>query len=105
MEALEGRRAGVGVARRHQITRAARLAHRMLGNELETPRRDLRYPWGRHRSGVSPPRERDRAVALRVAYGCDGEHLDAQWLPAGRRREDVEVPRQFLHDPRGAGRL
>ena len=36
------------------------------------------------------PRERDRAIALRVPYAGDGEFLDAQRLPAGRRREDVE---------------
>ena len=32
-------------------------------------------------------------------------YLDAQRLPAGRRREDVEVPRQLRHDPRAAGRI
>ena len=50
-------------------------------------------------------RERDRAVALRLPHRRDGELLDAQRLPAGRRREDVEEPRQLLHDPRGARRL
>ena len=29
-------------------------------------------------------------------------YLDAQRLPAGRRREDVEEPRQLRHHPRGA---
>ena len=32
-------------------------------------------------------------------------YLDAQRLPAGRRREDVEVPRQLLHDPRSCWRI
>ena len=38
----------------------------MLGDELEASRRDLRHPWRRHRPGVSAPRERDRAIALRL---------------------------------------
>ena len=33
---------------------------------LEASGRDLRHPWRRHRSRVSAPRERDRAVALRL---------------------------------------
>ncbi len=84
---------------------AAGLAHRMLRDGLEASGRDLRHPRRRHRSRVSPPRERDRAVALRVPHARDGERLDAQRLPADRRREDVEEPRQLLHDPRGVGRL
>ena len=76
---------------RDRDARPARLAHRVLGDELEASRRDLRHPRRRHRSRVSAPRERDRAVALRLPHAGDGEHLDAQRLPAGRRREDVEV--------------
>ena len=74
---------------RHRDARPARLAHRMLGHVVEASGRDLRHPWRRHRSRVSPPRERDRAIALRLSYAGDGELLDAQRLPAGRRREDV----------------
>ena len=48
---------------------------------------------------VSAPRERDRAIALRLPYQGDGELLDAQRLLAGRRREDGEEPRQFRDDP------
>jgi hypothetical protein len=33
----------------------------------------------------------------------DGQLLDAQRLPAGRGREDVEEPREFRHDPGVAG--
>src|SRR5206468_2230566 len=83
--------ARLGVPRRHQRARTSGLAHRMLRDELEASRRDLRHPWRRHRSGVSASRERDRAVALRLPHARDGECLDAQRLPAGRKREDVEV--------------
>src|SRR5580700_800763 len=95
----------MAVARRHQGSRPARLAHRMLGDVVEASRRDVRYPWRRHRSGVSAPRERDRAIALRLPYAGDGELLDAQRLPAGRRREDEQEPRQLLHHPAVARRL
>ena len=49
---------------------------------------------------VSPPRERDRADALAPSHDGHGEYLDAQRLPAGGRREDVEDPREFYHHPR-----
>ena len=48
----------VGIARR-----PAGLAHRVLGDGVEAPRRDFRHPRRRQRSHLSPPRERDRAVA------------------------------------------
>src|SRR6185503_12428722 len=76
------------------------VAHRMLGNVGGAAGRDLRYPWRRYRLGVSAPRERDRAIALRLPYAGDGEFLDAQRLLAGRRREDVEVARQLRDHPR-----
>ena len=41
-------------------------------------------------------------IALRSRHAGDGERLDAQRLPAGRRREDVEEPRQLRHHPRAA---
>ena len=62
----------------------------------------VRHPRRRHRSRLSPPRERDRAVLLRLRLDAHGQCLDAQRLPAGRRREDVEEPRQFRHHPRAA---
>ena len=77
----------------------SRLAHRMLGHVVEISRRSLRHPWRRHRSGLPAPRERDRAIALRLPHARDGEFLDAQRLSAGRRREDVEVARQLRHNP------
>jgi cysteinyl-tRNA synthetase len=44
---------------------ASGLAHRMLGDELEASRRDLRHPWRRHRPRVSRTtrtRSRNRAA-------------------------------------------
>ena len=62
----------------------------------------VRHPRRRRRSGVPPPRERDRPVLLRLRLAAHGQRVDAQRLPAGRRREDVEEPRQFRHHPRAA---
>ena len=95
VEAIEAGRAGLAVAVRHQRARAPRLAYRVLGDVVEASRRDVRHPRRRHRSRVPAPRERDRPVALRLSHPGDGEFLDAQRLPSGRRREDVEVARQF----------
>ena len=95
VEAVEAGRAGVAVTRRHQGAGPARLAHRMLGDVVEISRRDVRHPRRRHRSRLSASRGRNRAIALRLPYAGDGELLDAQRLLAGRRREDVEVARQF----------
>ena len=58
--------------------------------------RDLRHPRRRHRSRLPAPRERDRAIALRLPYAGDGELLDAQRLPAGRRREDGQRAGNFV---------
>src|SRR5215471_11811657 len=77
----------------------------MLGDVMEASRRDLRHSWRRDRLGVSAPRKRDRAIALRLPYAGHGKFLDAQWLSAGRRREDVEEPRQFCHHQRLAAGL
>ena len=44
--------------------RAARLAHRMLGDEFKISRRGLRYSRRRHRPCVSASRERNRAKLL-----------------------------------------
>src|SRR5215510_5041273 len=48
--------------------RPAGLAHRVLGDVVEASGPDLRHPRWRHRSRVSAPRERDRAVALRLPH-------------------------------------
>ena len=106
VEAVEAGRAGMAVAGGHHGAGPAGLAHRMLGDGVEASRRDLRHPRRRHRPGVSAPRERDRADrAAPSTRPVMANYLDAQRLPAGRRREDVEVARQFLHDPRAAGRI
>ena len=62
------RRAVMAVALRHQDAGPAGLAHRMLGDVVEASRRDLRHSRRRHRPGVPAPRERDRAVVLRVPF-------------------------------------
>ena len=48
---------------------------------------------------------RTRLAQSRCAFGTagHGEGVDAQRLPAGGRREDVEEPRQLHHHPRAAG--
>src|SRR5580704_9588235 len=105
METVKAGRANMAFASRNKCSRPARLAHRMLGDVLEISRRDFRHPWRRYRSGVSAPRGRNRPIALRFPYAGDGELLDAQRLLAGRRREDVEVARQFFDDSRVIERL
>ena len=85
--------------------RPAGLAYRMLGDEHEVSRRQLRHPWRRARPDLPAPRERDRAEPLRASGLAVREILDAQRLSHGRRREDVEVARQLLHHPRIAGRV
>ena len=64
VEAVEAGRAGLAVARRHRRAGPSRLAHRVLGDVVEISRRGFRHPWRRHRSRLSAPRERDRAIAL-----------------------------------------
>ena len=73
VEAVEAGRAGVAVAVRDRGAGPAGLAHRVLGDGVEASRRDLRHPRRRHRSRVPAPRERDRAVALRLPHAGDGE--------------------------------
>ena len=97
-----GRRAGLG---KSVGQGASGLAHRMLGDECGLSRRRLRHSWRRPRSDLPASRKRNRAVALRARHVRDGELLDAQRLPAGRRREDVEVGRQLRHDQRGCWRI
>src|ERR1700688_3997582 len=74
----------------------------MLGHEYRLSRECVRYPRRRPRSDLPASRKRTRAVALRARHLRDGELLDAQRLPADRRREDVEVGRQLRDDQRGA---
>src|SRR5260370_20926908 len=105
METVEARRAIMAVAIGDQSRGPPGLAHRVLGDGVEASRRTVRYPWRRHRSGVPASRERTRAKLLRLSRSPHGQRLDAQRLPAGRRRQDVEVRRQFCHHQGAAGRL
>ena len=72
--------------------------------EMRRPRQErLRHPRRRHRPRLPAPRERDRAVLLRLRHRAHGQLLDAQRLPAGRRQEDVEERGQLRHHQRAAG--
>ena len=98
VEAVSAGRTGLAVARRHRRAGPSRLAYRMLGDVVEISRRSVRYPRRRHRSRLPAPRKRNRPIALRLPHAGHGEFLDAQRLSSGRRREDVEVDRQFCDD-------
>ena len=79
---------------------ASRVAHRVLGDGAEVPRRRLRHPRRRRRPPLPAPRERAGAVArgrvrLRVV-------LDAQRVDHHLRREDEQVARQLADRARGA---
>src|SRR5690606_24155074 len=98
VEAVEARGAGVAVARRYCGARSSRLAHRMLGHELEASRRAVRHSRRRHRPRLPASRERARADALRLPFRPHGAGLDAQWLFTSRRREDEQEPWEFRYD-------
>src|SRR5205823_10057335 len=55
LETIEGGRA---VVAERLGTRAARVARRVQRHGVQVPRRAPRYPWGRPRPDVPPPRER-----------------------------------------------
>ena len=76
------------------------LAHRVLGDGRQVPRRDLRHPWRRPRQQVPPPRMRDRAEprARRPLRPL----VDAQQHDQRRRPEDVQVAGQLRHGRRRA---
>ena len=73
VEAVEAGRAGVAVAR--GIATPGRPGWHIECSAMswKHPRRDLRHPRRRHRPRVSAPRERDRAIALRLPHAGDGE--------------------------------
>ena len=98
LEDGQARRAGVGLA---VGSGPAGLAHRVLGDVVEAPRRRLRHPRRRQRSRVPAPRERDRASRRRRPRVR--ALLVAQRDAERRRREDVEVARQ-LRDARRRAR-
>ena len=87
-----GRRRGAG---------AARLAHRVLGDEHEVPRRALRHPHRRRGQHLPAPRERDRPERGRDRAALR-RRLAARRAPDRRRREDGEVEGQLLHARRRA---
>ena len=99
LEVRQAGRAGVALA---VGRRPPRLAHRVRGDVARPARRRLRHPRRRPRPRLPAPRERagpgrGRGAHLRPPLG-------AQRLRRGRRREDVEEPRQ-LHQPPRPDRL
>ena len=78
-----------------------RLAHRVLGDVDEVPRRAVRHPHRRHRPAVPAPRGRDRAVrgGGRAPVVVD---LGPRRAPPPVRAEDREVHRQRRARPRPA---
>src|SRR5579864_7210681 len=71
----------------------------MLGHVHGGTGRDLRLARRRRRPDLSTPRERD--CAIRISDGKDLRQLLVSCtVPVGRRREDVEEPREFLYHSR-----
>ena len=66
------------------------LAHRVLGDGAEVPRRLLRHPLRRRGPHPGPPHERDRADRGARRHAAR-ELLAARLFPAVERREDGEV--------------
>ena len=94
-QARRGHRVGLAVG-----PRAARLAHRVLGDGRGGARAGVRAARRRARSRLPAPRERARAIER--ARSSLRAHLDAQRDARVRRREDVEVARQRRLDPQRA---
>src|SRR5258706_566072 len=59
----------------------------MLGHVVEESRRDLLYPRRRHRSCVSPPRERDRAGDMPMP-----DSLEPDGAVVGALSDDLNTP-------------
>ena len=100
LRAVEGPKAGRADVADRDRRGPPGLAHRVLGDEHEIPRRVVRHPHRRRRPDLSAPRERDRPVR-----GGDGqalrERVAAQRPPRAERREDGAPRRQ--HQPPGRG--
>ena len=75
--------------------RAARLAHRVLGDELDLPRWAGRHPRRRRRPHLPAPRERDRPERSVPRRRAVRPLLGAQRSGARRGREDVQVAGQL----------
>ena len=97
-KADQGRRADLGLRRR---PRPPRLAHRVLGDGAAPARaRTDRHPLRRRRPDLPAPRERDRPGRRRDRPAVLAVLVPRRAPAHGRRREDVEVGGQRLHDPR-----
>ena len=68
----------------------SRLAHRVLGDGAEVPRRLLRHPLRRRGPHSGPSHQRDRADRGARRHAAR-EFLDARLFPAAERRQDGEV--------------
>ena len=108
VEAVEAGRAGLAVAVRHRAP--GRPGWHIECSAMSDgcgPKRSLSArPAPRSTSTAAAsiscfPHHENEIAQSRCAFHTagDGEFLDAQRLPAGRRREDVEVARQLRHDP------
>ena len=115
VEAVEGERARVGQPVRHSPTGRPGWHIECSAMSMATLLRPSAAVWPatiRRRtcststaaasiSSSPTTRTKSRSPAAPSA-AAHGERLDAQRLPAGRRREDVEEPRQFRHHRRVA---
>ena len=104
VEAVEAGRAGMAVAVGHRDAgrpgwhiECSAMSWKHLGETFDI-----------HGGGIDLvfPHHENEIAQSRCAFHTPvmANYLDAQRLPAGRRREDVEEPRQLLHDPRAARR-
>jgi hypothetical protein len=90
VERVETGRAGVGLA---VGPGAAGVAHRMLGDEHEAPRRDARH--SRRRARLAVPAPRERAGAVRIVHGeAVLALLDAQRVAEDGHGQDGGLGRQ-----------
>ena len=96
VESAQARRGFVGDGDR---TGSSGLAPRVLGHVDAGTGRELRSARGRRRSDLPASRKRNRAVGIADRQALRA-FLVSRALPAGRRREDVEEPGQFLHPAR-----
>ena len=102
MEAVQAGRAVLAVAGRDRRRGPSRLAHRMLGDgagSISASSSTFTAAGSIWCSRITRTRSRRSCCAF---HASDGNYLDAQRLSAGRRREDVEEPRQLRHHPRPA---
>ena len=80
-----------------------RMAHRMQRHGHRTARRPARYPLRRGRQHLPPPRSGNRPDRM-LHRAKIRQSLDALRPPHGRRTQDGQVLRQFLHPARSFGK-